>query len=163
MIINTVNKLRVSLYEPRIPQNTGNIGRTCAAFNISLDLIQPLGFSIESKHMKRAGLDYWKFIDIKVHKDYNSYKEYVCGHRIIGFSKKGGVPLNTLKFKSKDILLFGREDLGLPQNIQNDCDIMSTIQMPGIADEFGRNGVRSLNLSSACAIAAYYSLINFGD
>ena len=67
---------RVGIFEPRIPQNTGNIGRTCLAYNLPLDLIKPLGFSIEDKYLKRAGLDYWKNIDLNLHENFELYKKY---------------------------------------------------------------------------------------
>ena len=113
----TKNSFRVGIYEPRIPQNTGNIGRTCLAYNIPLDLIKPLGFSIEDKYLKRAGLDYWKNIDLNLHENFDLYKRYNSNSRIIGFSKEGGIDLSLFKFTNDDCLLFGREDTGLPDNI----------------------------------------------
>ena len=68
----TKQRPRIALFEPQIPQNTGNIGRTCAAFNLGLDIIKPTGFSMEDKYLKRAGLDYWKYLDLFIHDDYQS-------------------------------------------------------------------------------------------
>ncbi len=152
------SQLRLALYEPRIPQNTGNIARTCAAFQISLDLIEPLGFTINDKYLKRAGLDYWKYLDQTIHSSFNTFKETVNQSRLIGFSKNGTYNLQDISFLGNDILLFGREDIGLPSNVRNICDLMVKIPMPGIADENGSNGVRSLNLSVACGIAAYAAI-----
>ncbi len=147
--------VRVSLYEPRIPQNTGNIGRTCLAYDYSLDLIHPLGFNLDNKQLKRAGLDYWKHLNVKTHLDFSNYKQYNTGSRIIGFTKNGGIPLMELNFYQNDCLLFGREDNGLPSNIKSECDLIATIPMPGIKSNDNLNGVRSLNLSVACGIVCY--------
>ena len=146
---------RIALYQPRIPQNTGNIARTCAAFNLTLDLICPLGFSLEDKYLKRAGLDYWKYLDIKVHMNFAEFIKDVEPRRIIGFSKKGNQALTNLQFKGEDILLFGREDIGLPVDITKKCAFISRIPMPGGVDSSNKGGVRSLNLSVACGIVAY--------
>ena len=153
--------MRIALYEPRIPQNTGNIGRTCLAFDYSLDLILPLGFKIESKYIRRAGLDYWKFIDVQLHSNFESYKKFIGSSRLIGFSKHGGRELSEIKFHESDCLLFGREDSGLPSNVRDKCDLMSTIAMPGIASNSNLNGVRSLNLAVACGIASYKAFQSF--
>jgi len=150
--------IRVGLYEPRIPQNTGNIGRTCLAFNSKLDLICPLGFSLEDRYLKRAGLDYWKYLEPNIHEDFLAYKNSVGSSRIIGFSKKGGISLNDMDFQLDDCLLFGREDIGLPSIIRDQCNIICSIQMPGIISTINPNGVRSLNLSVACGIALYNAI-----
>ena len=147
--------IRIGLHEPRIPQNTGNIGRTCLAFNSKLDLILPLGFSLDDKYLKRAGLDYWKYLQYNVHEDFSSYKSSLGSSRLIGFSKEGGIPIKKMEFLQNDCLLFGREDIGLPSWIKSQCNIISTITMPGILSNNNPNGVRSLNLSVACGIAIY--------
>ncbi|KGG12431.1 MULTISPECIES: tRNA (cytidine(34)-2'-O)-methyltransferase [Prochlorococcus] len=153
-----MSSIRIALYEPRIPQNTGNIGRTCAAFKIPLDLICPLGFSLDSRYLKRAGLDYWDYIDLNIHKDFKTFYKSIPGRRLIGFSKTGETKLQKLLFVQNDVLLFGREDIGLPNNVRSHCDVLTSIPMPGEANSEGKNGVRSLNLSSACAIGAYSAL-----
>ena len=149
--------MEVSLFEPRIPQNTGNIARTCAAFDITLNLIEPLGFKLEDKYLKRAGLDYWPLVKIQNFYNYKFFKESKKNNRIIAFSKKNGIYLNEYKFHKEDILLFGREDTGLPKDIIDSCDSLITIFMPKLDDDDNRNkkGVRSLNLSVACGIAIY--------
>tara|TARA_Y100000589_G_scaffold128684_1_gene122555 strand:+ start:769 stop:1299 length:531 start_codon:yes stop_codon:yes gene_type:complete len=148
--------LEVSLFEPRIPQNTGSIARTCAAYDVPLNLIEPFGFKIDDKHLKRAGLDYWHLMKIRQYKDFYELKESKRNKRIISFSKKNGLYLRNFNFKKDDILLFGREDNGLPVNIIKECDELISIYMPNKASDItGNDGVRSLNLSVACGIALY--------
>ena len=148
--------LEVSLFEPRIPQNTGSIARTCAAYDISLNLIEPFGFKIDDKHLKRAGLDYWHLMRINQYKNFYEFKESKKNYRLLSFSKKNGVYLRNFKFTEKDIMVFGREDYGLPQEIIKECDELISIYMPNKATEVkGNDGVRSLNLSVACGIALY--------
>ena len=148
--------LEVSLFEPRIPQNTGSIARTCAAYDIPLNLIEPFGFKVDDKHLKRAGLDYWHLMRINQYKNFYEFKESKSKVRLLSFSKKNGVYLRNFKFKSNDIMIFGREDYGLPQEIIKECDELISIYMPNRATESkGNDGVRSLNLSVACGIALY--------
>ena len=148
--------MEISLFEPRIPQNTGRIARTCAAFDISLNLIEPLGFKLEDKYLKRAGLDYWPLVKLKNYPNFKNFKESKKNKRIISFSKKNGIYLNNFVFQEDDILLFGREDTGLPDNVIKSCDSLISIFMPNVElSENHKNGVRSLNLSVACGIAIY--------
>ncbi len=156
--------MEVALFEPRIPQNTGNIARSCAAFNIPLNLIEPLGFKLEDKYLKRAGLDYWPLVTVNKFKNFDKFFESKVQKRIISFSKKNGIYLNDFKFKKDDVLLFGREDSGLPDCIIDKSDFLISIFMPNL--QVGSNekkGVRSLNLSVACGIAIYeaHKQINF--
>ena len=109
--------MEVALFEPRIPQNTGNIARSCAAFNITLNLIEPLGFKLEDKYLKRAGLDYWPLVNLIKYGDFDKFLESKLKKRIISFSKKNGMYLKDFKFQKDDVLLFGREDSGLPDCI----------------------------------------------
>ena len=153
--------MEISLFEPRIPQNTGSIARTCAAFDITLNLIEPLGFKLEDKYLKRAGLDYWPLVKLKNYPNFNKFKDSKINKRIIAFSKKNGVYLKNFQFREDDILLFGREDTGLPHNIIDSSDSLITIYMPNVAlPNKVPKGVRSLNLSVACGIAIYLSLIH---
>ena len=148
--------MEISLFEPRIPQNTGSIARTCAAFDITLNLIEPLGFKLEDKYLKRAGLDYWPLVKLKNYPNFKDFKDSKKNKRIIGFSKKNGIYLKNFRFHEHDILLFGREDTGLPGNITNDCDSLISIFMPNVSLSTNNpKGVRSLNLSVACGIAIY--------
>lgn len=156
--------MEISLYEPRIPQNTGNIARTCAAYGITLNLIEPLGFKLEDKYLKRAGLDYWPLVKINRYENFNKFLSSKNKKRIVSFSKKNGIFLNDYKFKPEDILLFGREDTGLPENIIEKSDSLVSIFMPKIESLLNnQKGVRSLNLSVACGIAIYeaHKQINF--
>ena len=156
--------MEVALFEPRIPQNTGNIARSCAAFNIPLNLIEPLGFKLEDKYLKRAGLDYWPLVTINKYGNFEKFIESKLTKRLISFSKKNGMYLRDFKFKEDDVLLFGREDLGLPDSIIDKSDFLLSIFMPNIQTGINdKNGVRSLNLSVACGIAIYeaHKQINF--
>ena len=156
--------MEISLYQPRIPQNTGNIARTCAAYGITLNLIEPLGFKLEDKYLKRAGLDYWPLVKINRYENFYKFLTSKNKNRIVSFSKKNGIFLKDYKFKSEDILLFGREDTGLPENIIEKSDSLVSIFMPNIESPFNnQKGVRSLNLSVACGIAIYeaHKQINF--
>ena len=148
--------MEISLFEPRIPQNTGSIARTCAAFDIKLNLIEPLGFKLDDKYLKRAGLDYWPLVKLDNYSNFNKFKESKNNKRIIAFSKKNGIYLNNFNFRVDDVLLFGREDTGLPDEVIKESDSLISIFMPNL--ELPNNtqkGVRSLNLSVACGIAIY--------
>ena len=156
--------MEVALFEPRIPQNTGNIARSCAAFNLPLNLIEPLGFTLEDKYLRRAGLDYWPLVTVNKYKNFNKFLTSKPTKRIISFSKKNGMYLRDFKFQEDDILLFGREDSGLPDCIIEKSNVLISIFMPNL--QTGNNahkGVRSLNLSVACGIAIYeaHKQINF--
>ena len=156
--------MEVALFEPRIPQNTGNIARSCAAFNIPLNLIEPLGFKLEDKYLKRAGLDYWPLVTLNKYENFDKFWDSKLTKRIISFSKKNGTYLNDFKFHEDDILLFGREDSGLPNCIIEKSDFLISIFMPNLQTEQNdMKGVRSLNLSVACGIAIYeaHKQINF--
>ena len=148
--------MEIALFEPRIPQNTGNIARTCAAFDITLNLIEPLGFKLDNKYLKRAGLDYWPLVKVNRYSNFEKFSESKTNKRLISFSKKGGLYLSDFKFKEEDILLFGREDNGLPDHIIEKCDSLVSIFMPNLqTPNIKKKGVRSLNLSVACGIGIY--------
>ena len=156
--------MEVALFEPRIPQNTGNIARSCAAFNIPLNLIEPLGFKLEDKYLKRAGLDYWPLVTVNKYGNFDKFIETKLTNRIISFSKKNGIYLKDFKFQEDDVLLFGREDSGLPNCIIDKSDFLISIFMPNLhTGTNDQKGVRSLNLSVACGIAIYeaHKQINF--
>ena len=156
--------MEISLFEPRIPQNTGSIARTCAAFDLTLNLIEPLGFKLEDKYLKRAGLDYWPLVKLKNYSNFKKFKDSKKNNRIIAFSKKNGIYLKDFRFLEEDILLFGREDTGLPNNVIKSSNSLISIFMPNVElTNEEKKGVRSLNLSVACGIAIYeaYKQINF--
>ena len=156
--------MEVALFEPRIPQNTGNIARSCAAFNMPLNLIEPLGFKLEDKYLKRAGLDSWPLVTLNKYENFNNFLASKQLKRIISFSKKNGIYLKDFKFQENDVLLFGREDSGLPNCIIDKSDFLISIFMPNLQTKKNdKKGVRSLNLSVACGIAIYeaHKQINF--
>ncbi len=148
--------LRIALFEPQIPPNTGNIARTSAAFNLPLTLIEPLGFKVDDRSVRRAGLDYWPHVQLSIASNFLAFQaELHPEQRLIGCSRRGGASLSSFTFQRGDVLLFGREDTGLPESVRKSCDTILTIPMPGAADDAGRGGVRSLNLSVACALVTY--------
>ena len=151
-----ISPLRIALFEPQIPPNTGNIARTSAAFRVPLTLIEPLGFQVDDRSVRRAGLDYWPHVQLSIASNFSAFKaELLPGQRLIGCSRRGGASLSSFEFRRGDVLLFGREDTGLPDPIREACDTILTIPMPGAADDAGKGGVRSLNLSVACALVTY--------
>lgn len=142
--------LKVVLIEPKIPPNTGNIARTCAATNTELHLVGPLGFEISDRHLKRAGLDYWEYVNLFYHKNIIEFLEIQQkkGGRLIGFSVRGKNNYVKWQFEDDDWLLFGSETEGLPPELINKCDatVYITITQPK---------VRSLNLSVSVAIGLF--------
>ena len=154
--MSDVAPLRIALFEPQIPPNTGNIARTSAAFRIPLTLIEPLGFKVDDRSVRRAGLDYWPHVQLSIAQDFSEFqRDLDPEQRLIGCSRRGGASLSSFEFRRGDVLLFGREDTGLPESVREACDTILTIPMPGAANEAGQGGVRSLNLSVACALVTY--------
>ncbi len=145
-------KLNIVLVEPEIPQNTGNIARTCAAIGAKLHLVYPLGFSISEKQVKRAGLDYWDKLDIEDHSTFNEFLEKYPpeDHNMFFVTTKGKKVYSEVNYSEFDevFLLFGKETKGLPEEILKKY-IDKTIRIPM------RETLRSLNLSNAVAILAY--------
>ena len=145
-------KLNIVLVEPEIPQNTGNIARTCAALGAKLHLVYPLGFSISEKQVKRAGLDYWDKLDIEEHISFSKFLEKYKPEETNMFfvTTKGKHVYSEPDYKNFDeiFLLFGKETKGLPEDILQKY-ISKTIRIPM------REGLRSLNLSNSVAIVAY--------
>ena len=140
----------IVLVEPEIPQNTGNIIRLAANTGSTLHLIQPLGFQLEDKKMRRAGLDYHEFAVITVHTGWQNFKENIEGNRnLIGLSTKGSKLYSTINFKANDLIVFGSETRGLPNYIREDIGQENTYRIPMKPDS------RSLNLSNAVAIIIY--------
>ena len=148
--------MHVVLFEPEIPPNTGSVARLCAATLTPLHLIEPLGFKIDDKHLKRAGLDYWEFVDLRVHKSWNDFVASARPHRLWYFSKRAVKSYTTAEYRSDDFLVFGPETRGLPQQLlDTEPDVMLRIPMMG-------TGVRSLNLSNAVSIVLYEGLRQLG-
>ena len=145
-------KLNIVLVEPEIPQNTGNIARTCAAIGAKLHLVHPLGFSISEKEVKRAGLDYWDKVEIEEHENFEKFLEKYKPeeHNMYFVTTKGKNVYSDVDYSKMDevFALFGKETKGLPENIlQKYFDKAIRIPM--------RETLRSLNLSNAVAIVAY--------
>ena len=106
--------------------------------------------------MRRAGLDYWPHVQLSIAANFPAFQAKLQPQqRLIGCSRRGGASLSSFAFKRGDVLLFGREDTGLPEPVRDACDTILTIPMPGAADDAGQGGVRSLNLSVACALVTY--------
>lgn len=141
-------KLNIVLVEPEIPQNTGNIARTCAATGASLHLVRPLGFYIDDKKLKRAGLDYWHLLDITYYDDLNDFLEKTKGGEYFLFSTKGTHIHSDAEYPDNCYIIFGKETKGLPEELLMKYP-ENTVRIPMI-DE-----ARSLNLSNSVAIAAY--------
>ena len=141
---------RVVLIQPQIPPNTGNIARTCAATGTELHLVGPLGFEISDRHLKRAGLDYWPYVNLHHHNSFADFQliHSAQGGKLIGFSVSGSCSYLKYQFSDDDWLLFGSETTGLPSAILKDCD--ATVYIP-----MSESGVRSLNLSVSAAIGLF--------
>ena len=141
---------RVVLVQPQIPPNTGNIARTCAATGTQLHLVGPLGFEISDRHLKRAGLDYWPYVDLCYHdslQDFQTIQRQIGG-RLIGFSVSGSYSYLQWQFQADDWLLFGSETKGLPAAVLKACD--ATVYIP-----MAQAKVRSLNLSVSAAVGLF--------
>jgi tRNA (cytidine/uridine-2'-O-)-methyltransferase len=139
--------MKLVLYQPQIPPNTGTIARLCAATMTALHLIEPLGFSIDDKHLKRAGLDYWKHVDIAVWKDWEAFLAAVSPVRLIMTSARNGVSYQDFAFQAEDSIVLGPETQGLPARLLADAAHLVRIPIWG--------SVRSLNLSNAASILLY--------
>lgn len=141
--------LKIALYEPEIPPNTGNIMRLCANIGYELHLIEPLGFNLEEKQLRRAGMDYRDLAHVKTHKSYSHFIEAEQPTRILALTTKGSSPLYDIHFSQNDTLLFGPETRGLPDELLNKLPGEQKIRIPM------QENSRSLNLSNAVAIVAY--------
>lgn len=141
---------QVVLVHPQIPPNTGNIARTCAATCTELHLVGPLGFEISDRYLKRAGLDYWPYVDLHYHPSLAAFSDYQQkrGGRWIGFSTTGTCSYLQFEFAANDWLLFGSETAGLSPETLADCHTVLRIPM-------AQPGVRSLNLSVSVAIGLF--------
>jgi tRNA (cytidine/uridine-2'-O-)-methyltransferase len=149
---------QVVLVQPQIPPNTGNIARTCAATGTPLHLVGPLGFEISDRYLKRAGLDYWPYVDLHYHADLSEFKTYWQQQqgRWIGFSTSGADNYARFEFQSSDWLLFGCETAGLPIEVLKTCD--ATVYIP-----MSQPQVRSLNLSVSVAIGLFEARRQLGQ
>ncbi len=143
----TPRELHVVLVEPEIPQNTGNIARTCAAIGAVLHLIEPLGFEISDRYLKRAGLDYWQYLDLKI---YGSLEEFYQKNQgnFYYFTTKGKKTYSQECYQGRVYLFFGKETRGLPESLLLENEERA-LRIPM------REQIRSLNLSNSVAIAAF--------
>ncbi|WP_338462549.1 tRNA (cytidine(34)-2'-O)-methyltransferase [Synechococcus elongatus IITB7] len=141
---------QVVLYQPEIPPNTGNIARTCAATETPLHLIEPLGFELSDRYLKRAGLDYWPYVPLTIHPDWKSLQRQrqQQGGRLVAFTTKGDLNYLDFEFQENDWLIYGRETSGLPDDVMASCDVWVRIPIT-------QPGVRSLNLSVSVAIGLF--------
>ncbi|MEC8695093.1 MAG: tRNA (uridine(34)/cytosine(34)/5-carboxymethylaminomethyluridine(34)-2'-O)-methyltransferase TrmL [Pseudomonadota bacterium] len=140
--------LTVCLYQPEIPPNTGNIIRLCANTGSQLHLIRPLGFSLDEKSVRRSGLDYHDLARVK---EFESWDHYIGGpqRRIFALSTKGVASYESIAYQSEDVLLFGPETRGLPENVRKHSSVTEIIRIPMCPNN------RSLNLSNSVAIVLY--------
>jgi tRNA (cytidine/uridine-2'-O-)-methyltransferase len=154
---------RVVLFQPQIPPNTGNVARTCAATGSELHLIEPLGFSISDRHLRRAGLDYWPWVALQCHADLETFQQHrqLRGGRLIALSSQSATAYTDFHFDRDDWLLFGRETDGLPNDLKAAADVRLTIPMARSAHG-GQGGVRSLNLSVSVGIVLFEALRQLG-
>ncbi len=142
-----MNQLNIVLVEPQIPQNTGNVARTCSVTGAALHLIEPMGFTVTDARLKRAGLDYWQYLDITYYKDLEDFFSRTKGNYYY-FSTKAEKIHSEVEYKPNTFLVYGKETAGLPpQLIEKNMDTACYIPM--------RNQVRSLNLSNSVAIGVY--------
>ena len=149
--------MNIVLLEPEIPANTGNIGRTCVATGTTLHLIKPLGFSLDEKALKRAGLDYWPYVDVTVHESLDDFMKEYEGSRMFLATTKGGSIYTDVKFQDGDMILFGKETAGLPRDFIEEHK-ESAIRIPMSKD----TRLRSLNLSNSANIILFEALRQLG-
>jgi tRNA (cytidine/uridine-2'-O-)-methyltransferase len=155
---------QVVLYQPQIPPNTGNVARTCAATGQELHLVEPLGFEISDRHLRRAGLDYWPWVRLHRHGDWRSFQaeHQRRGGRLVALSAHGRSSYVRFAFRHDDWLLFGCETDGLPAALLAEADSCLTIPMARSRHHPG-GGVRSLNLATATAVVLYEALRQLGE
>ncbi|MFH1913744.1 MAG: tRNA (cytidine(34)-2'-O)-methyltransferase [Pseudomonadota bacterium] len=146
--------MRIVLYQPEIPPNTGNIARLCAATRTPLHLIEPLGFTIDDKHLRRAGLDYWPFVDVTVHPDLDDFLARVAPPRLVPASTRATTSHHRFAFRPDDAILMGPETRGLPAELLERHPDAVRIPIWG--------EVRSLNLSTATGILLFEALRQTG-
>lgn len=148
--------LNVVLYQPEIPQNTGNIGRTCVATNSRLWIVRPIGFRIDEHHVRRSGLDYWQHLDLRDMPDWQAMQEELPMERTFYFTKSATRRYTDVAYQPGDFFVFGRETQGLPPEIlrENTERCVSFPMSPR---------VRSLNLANSVAIAVYEAIRQWGE
>jgi tRNA (cytidine/uridine-2'-O-)-methyltransferase len=148
--------LNIVLYQPEIPQNTGNIGRTCVLTNSRLHLIKPLGFSVSDKYLRRSGMDYWQYLDVVYYENFEEFYEKNKNEKIYLSTTKATKYYNEVTYKKGDFIMFGRESSGVPDSVR-DLIKEGMIKIPMV-----ETSDRSLNLSNSVAIIAYEALRQTG-
>lgn len=148
--------LDIVLYQPEIPPNTGNIIRLCANTGFTLHLIEPLGFDLDDKKLRRAGLDYREFQSLRVHPDLDAYISACKPKNIYALSTKGSVCYSSVSYQPGDALLFGPETRGLPEDVRNSVGSGNVLRLPM------QENSRSLNLSNTVSIVVYESWRQLG-
>ena len=143
--------LNIVLYEPEIPANTGNIGRTCVATGTRLHLIEQLGFRLDEKSLKRAGMDYWKDLDVTTYIDFNDFMEKNPGAKIYMATTKAPNVYTDVKYEPDCYIMFGKESAGIPEEVLVEHK-EDSIRIPMLGD------IRSLNLGNSVAIVLYEAL-----
>ncbi|WP_193183514.1 tRNA (cytidine(34)-2'-O)-methyltransferase [Nisaea sediminum] len=141
--------MRIALYQPDIPQNTGTILRLAACFGVGVDIIEPCGFALSDARMRRAGMDYVDHVDWKRHISWERFKDDRTSGRLVLLTTKAADPLQEFSFSESDTLLFGRESAGVPDEIHAAADARVLIPM--------RHGLRSLNIAVSASIALWES------
>lgn len=144
--------LHLVLLEPEIPPNTGNIARLCAATNTRLHLVGPLGFSLDEKHLKRAGMDYWNLLDYLVYENWEQFKPILENKNFYLLSSKATRSCYQTIFQDEDFLIFGRESKGIPESLMHEYS-QNTLTIPMLNPE-----ARCLNLSTSAAVVLYEAL-----
>jgi len=148
--------LNVVLYQPEIPPNTGNVIRLCANTGVRLHLVGPLGFSLDDRHLRRAGLDYRDLADVSRHENWDSWLARHGDARLWAFSTRGARRHDAVEYRAGDCLLFGPESRGLPGELLERAGADHTLRLPM------RPSSRSLNLSNSVAVAVYEALRQLG-
>ena len=143
--------MNIILHQPEIPQNTGNIGRTCVATGTSLHLIEPLGFRLDEKSLQRAGMDYWQHLDVHRYVNFEEFLEKNPGAKIWMATTKAKHTYSEVEFGENDFIMFGKESAGIPEEILVDYED-TCIRIPMLPE------IRSLNLSNSVAIVLYEAL-----
>lgn len=141
------------LFEPEIPQNTGNIARTCVVTNTRLHIIQPMGFSLSEKQLKRAGLDYWELLDLEIHEDFQAFEDKYQGGKFYFLTTKSEKKYSDITFDKDCFLIFGKESAGLPASVHEKYP-GNRFRIPMI----DHPKARSLNLANSVNIVLYEAL-----
>ena len=143
--------MHIVLIEPEIPGNTGNISRLCAATGFTLHLVKPLGFSVDDKYLKRAGLDYWHLVSIEYHENFQEVLTKYPNNNFYYFSSKAPQSFHEVSYTPDDFLVFGKQTAGIPESILNE-NWNFCVRIPM------KKNARCLNLSNAVAVASYEAL-----